>query len=205
MLAAKVSVFVLCFLPLARLFVLGYTENLTANPLEFITRSTGTWALVMLCVTLAVTPLRRITKFHQLARLRRMLGLFAFFYACLHLLCFVWFDHWFDLVAIIKDVIKRPFVTLGFAAFVLMLPLAVTSTNAMMKRLGRRWITLHRLVYLVAVLAVVHYWWLVKRDLTEPILYALVLALLFIARWRRAPKAADRSNAGPENQLRRAP
>jgi len=180
-------VFVACLVPLARLFALGWLDALGANPVEFVTRSTGTWTLVMLCATLAVTPLRRATGFPALARVRRMLGLFAFFYACLHLLTYVWFDQWFDALAILVDVAKRPFVTVGMTAFVLMLPLAATSTNAMMRRLGRRWVELHRLVYLIAPLAILHFWWHKsgKNDIVEPAIYAVIVALLLATRLLR--------------------
>jgi sulfoxide reductase heme-binding subunit YedZ len=183
----KVGLFALCLVPLARLVFGAVTSTLGANPIEAITRSTGWWALFLLMATLSVTPLRKLTGANWLLRLRRMLGLYAFFYACVHFITFVWFDHWFDVGEIVKDVIKRPFVTVGFAAFVLLWPLALTSTNAMVRRLGRNWERLHRLVYLIAVLGVVHYWWLVKRDLTEPILFSLALALLLGLRlyWRR--------------------
>jgi sulfoxide reductase heme-binding subunit YedZ len=179
----RAAVFLLCLAPLARLLVLGFTDGLTANPIEFITRSTGTWTLVFLLITLSVTPLRRGLGWPWLLRLRRMLGLYAFFYGCLHLTTYLWLDQFFDPAAIMRDIVKRPFITMGFAAFVLMLPLALTSTNAMVRRLGAaRWQRLHRLVYAVAAAGVVHYWWLVKRDITEPALYALVLAGLLLAR-----------------------
>ncbi len=129
-------------------------------------------------ITLSVTPLRRITGRNELIRYRRMLGLFAFFYACLHFTTYIWWDQFFDWGAIVKDVIKRPFITVGFACFVLLIPLAATSTHAMQRRLKRRWQQLHRLVYLIAIGGVVHYWWLVKKDVTQPELYASVLALL---------------------------
>jgi sulfoxide reductase heme-binding subunit YedZ len=182
----KAAVFVLCLVPFGRLVYGAVANTLGANPIETITRSTGWWTLFLLMVTLGVTPLRRWTTANWLLRLRRMLGLFAFFYASVHLLTFVWFDHWFDVAAILKDVVKRPFVTVGFAAYLLFLPLAFTSTNAMVRRLGRNWQRLHRLVYAIAVLGVIHFWWLVKRDLTEPLLFAGVLAVLLGARvyWR---------------------
>ena len=183
----KAGVFVLCLVPFARLVYGGFANSLGANPIETITRSTGWWALFFLMVTLGVAPLRKLSSANWLLRLRRMLGLFAFFYACAHFITFIWFDHWFDVGEIIKDVVKRPFVTIGFAAFLLLWPLALTSTNAMVRRLGRNWQRLHRLIYLVAILGVVHYWWLVKRDLTEPMIFAAVLALLLGVRiyWRR--------------------
>ena len=133
----------------------------------------------MLLATLSVTPLRRLGRWNWLAGLRRMLGLYAFFYAALHFTTFVWLEHFFDPAAIAKDIVKRPFITIGFAAFMLLIPLAATSTNAMLRRLGgRNWAALHRLVYVIGVCGVIHYWWLVKRDITQPAIYALVLALL---------------------------
>ena len=174
----KASIFILCLFPLARLGWLGFSGGLGANPIEFITRSTGTWTLVFLLITLAITPLRRLTGQNSLIRLRRMLGLFAFFYVCLHFTTYIWLDQFFDWGGIVKDVIKRPFITVGFTCFVLLIPLAVTSTNAMQRRLKRRWQMLHRLVYVIAIGGVIHYWWLVKKDITQPALYALMLALL---------------------------
>jgi sulfoxide reductase heme-binding subunit YedZ len=178
----KPLLFLICLLPLARLLTLGLTGGLGANPIEFITRSTGTWTLVGLMVTLSVTPLRRLTGRNELVRLRRMLGLFAFFYACLHFTTYIWLDQFFDPAAVARDIVKRPFITAGFGAFVLLLPLAATSTKAMMRRLGRRWQTLHKLVYPLAALGVLHYLWLVKKDLTEPLIYAAVLACLLALR-----------------------
>lgn len=175
---AKAALFLACLLPLDRLLWLAYSDGLGANPIEFITRSTGTWTLVFLLLTLTITPLRRMTGLNTLIRFRRMLGLFAFFYACLHFTTYIWWDQFFEWPAIVKDVIKRPFITVGFTAFVLLIPLAITSTHGMQRRLKRRWQQLHRLVYLVAICGVLHYWWLVKKDITEPAWYALVLALL---------------------------
>lgn len=168
-----------CLLPLVRLVWLGATDGLTANPIEFITRSTGTWTLVLLIVTLSVTPVRRTLNLPWLHRLRRMFGLYAFFYGCLHLVTYLWLDQFFDAASIARDIAKRPFITMGFSAFVLMVPLALTSSNAMVRRLGAvRWQRLHRLAYAVPVAGVIHYWWLVKRDGTQPAIYAGVLALL---------------------------
>jgi sulfoxide reductase heme-binding subunit YedZ len=178
----KAGVFAACLIPLARLVYGGYAGGLGANPIEAITRSTGWWTLFLLLVTLAVTPLRKLSGANWLLRLRRMLGLFAFFYALAHFTTFIWFDHWFDAGEIVKDVIKRPFVTVGFAAFVLLLPLAATSNNAMVRKLGRNWQRLHRLVYAIVVLGVLHFWWLVKRDLTEPLIFALVAVTLLALR-----------------------
>ena len=190
----KAAVFVLALGPLARLLLagtMGAFGGLGANPVEFVTRSTGTWTLVFLCITLAVTPARRLSGWNWLQRLRRMLGLFAFFYGALHFTTYFWLDQWFDLASIARDIVKRPFITMGFAAFVLMIPLAVTSTDAMVRRLGRRWGKLHRLVYAVAVAAILHYWWhkAGKNNFSEVGWYAaVVIALLgwrLVDRWRK--------------------
>jgi len=189
----KAFLFVLCLVPLMRLGWLGANGGLGANPIEFVIRSLGTWTLVMLMATLSVTPLRRLSGWNVLIRVRRMLGLFAFFYACLHFLAFFGLDQFFDLRAVIADIAKRPYITVGFTCLLLLIPLAVTSTNAMQRRLGgRRWQKLHRLVYVVAIGGVVHYWWLVKKDITQPLIYALVLAVLLGMRlwWRARPVAA---------------
>lgn len=178
----RVITFVLCLLPLAWLVLQAVTDRLSANPIEDITAATGTWTLRLLLITLAMTPLRRFTGWQWPVRLRRMLGLFAFFYASLHFVTYIWLDQFFDPAAIVRDIVKRPFITVGFSAFVLLIPLAATSTHAMMRRLGRRWQHLHRLVYAIALLGVIHYLWLVKKDLTEPLLYGGVLALLLALR-----------------------
>ena len=166
----KGGLFIVALLPLARLVLLGFLDKLSANPIEFITRSSGDWTLYLLGLTLAVSPLRQLTGWSWLISLRRMLGLFTFFYASLHFTTFIWFDHFFDLDAMWKDVLRRPFITVGFAAFVLLFSLAVTSTNKMMKRLGGRWKMLHRLIYLIAVLALLHFWWMRsgKQNFAEP-------------------------------------
>lgn len=174
----KRLLFVLALIPLARLVWLGFNDNLTANPIEFIERSTGTWALIILLVTLSMTPIRLITGIAWQTQLRRMMGLFMFFYACLHFTTYVWLDHWFDWSEITKHIIKHPYVLVGFSAFVLALPLALTSTNGMMRRLGSRWKRLHYMVYVVAILGVLHFWWLVKKDIREPLVYAIILFLL---------------------------
>jgi sulfoxide reductase heme-binding subunit YedZ len=185
----KLVLFAVALLPLLRLVVGFFAGHLGVNPIETITRSTGTWTLVFLLVTLSVTPLRRVTGQNWLIRLRRMLGLFAFFYACLHFTTYIWLDQFFDLAAIGKDILKRPFITIGFVCLLTLLPLALTSTDAMLRRLGgKRWRALHRLAYLAPALGVIHYWWLVKRDITQPALYATVLAVLLLLRvvwWRR--------------------
>ena len=173
--ASKIGLFLLCLLPLGRLVWLGANDGLGANPIEFITRSTGTWTLNFLLITLTVTPARRLLKWPALQHYRRMLGLFVFFYAVLHFLTYVWLDQFFDWQSIVKDVIKRPFITAGFSAFVLLLPLAATSTRVMIRRLGRHWQQLHRLIYAIAAIGVVHYLWLVKKDLTLPLIYAAIL------------------------------
>jgi methionine sulfoxide reductase heme-binding subunit len=177
--AVKAVLFVLALGPLVRLVVGAPLGLLGVNPVETIQRSTGTWTLVFLLATLSVTPLRRLGRWNWLAGLRRMLGLYAFFYATLHFTTFVWLEHFFDPSEIAKDIGKRPFITIGFAALLMLIPLAVTSTNAMVRRLGgRNWVALHRLVYVIGICGVIHYWWLVKRDITQPAIYALVLALL---------------------------
>jgi sulfoxide reductase heme-binding subunit YedZ len=181
----KSTLWLLCLIPLGRLIFLGLHDGLGANPIEFITHSTGTWTLVGLLVTLSVTPLRKLGAPGWLVRFRRLLGLFAFFYACLHFVTYVWLDQFFDPASIAKDVIKRPFITVGFTAFVLLIPLAATSNQRMMKKLGRNWQRLHRLIYLIASLGVVHYWWLVKKDITLPLIYACVLAILLAMRLPR--------------------
>jgi len=191
----KSLLFVLCLLPAARLVWLAIAGGLGANPIEFVIRSLGTWTLVMLLATLSVTPLRRLSGWSALIRVRRMLGLFAFFYAVLHFLAFFGLDQFFDLRAVIADIAKRPYITVGFTCLLLLIPLAITSTNAMQRRLGgRRWQRLHRLVYVIAIGGVVHYWWLVKKDITQPLLYALVLALLLGMRlwWRARPATVSR-------------
>lgn len=196
----KTIVFALCLLPLAWLVWDGLHGNLGTNPVEEITHRTGDWTLRLLLITLTVTPARRLLGWNFLLRLRRMLGLSAFFYACLHFLTYVWFDQFFWWDEIAKDIVKRPFITVGFAAFVLLIPLAVTSTNAMMKRLGRRWLQLHRLVYVSATLGVLHYLWLVKADIQRPLIYGVLLAALLAYRAyagrRRMLKAAQTLRTG---------
>ena len=180
----KPLVFIACLFPLVFGIWAGFTDQLGANPIEEITHRTGDWALRLLLITLAVTPLRRMLGWGWLLRVRRMLGLFAFFYACLHLLTYFVLDQFFDWDEILKDIIKRPYITIGFSAFVLLVPLAVTSTNAMMRRLGKRWGQLHQLVYVVAVFGILHYLWLVKADYLLPLIHAaILLALLLVRVW----------------------
>lgn len=177
--AIRIGVFLTSLYPLIRLGWLAVTDNLGANPIEFITRSTGTWTLVFLMLTLSVTPLRRLSGYKEFNKFRRMLGLFTFFYVCLHFLTYIWLDQFFDLMEMTRDIIKRPFITVGFFSFVLLIPLALTSTAGMIRRLGgRRWQQLHRLVYVTAIGGVIHYLWLVKADLRQPLIYAAVLTLL---------------------------
>lgn len=187
----KIVLWFSCLIPAARLLVLGLTNGLGANPIEFITLSTGITTLVLILATLSVTPLRRLTRQNWLARLRRPLGLFAFFYAFLHFMTYIWLDKFFDFPEAIKDVAKRPFITAGFLAFVLMIPLAATSTAGAVRRLGgRNWQRLHRLTYLTGCAAVVHFWWKVKADHREPAIYALILAVLLFVRLRNLPQFA---------------
>lgn len=174
----KNIVFLLCLVPLLRLIWLGYQDNLTANPIEFIERSTGFWALLILLATLSLTPIRLLTGRVWQLQIRRMLGLFMFFYACLHVMIYLWLDFAFNWLDISQDIAKHPRILVGFAAFTLTVPLALTSNNAMIKRLRERWKPLHQLVYLIAILAVIHYWWLVKKDIREPLIYAVILAVL---------------------------
>jgi sulfoxide reductase heme-binding subunit YedZ len=161
---------------------LGYRASvgdLTANPIDYITDTTGTSALALLLITLTVTPLRRLTGWNPLIRVRRMLGLFAFFYACLHMLTWLVLDWFFDFESMAADIVERPFITMGMTTFLLLTPLAVTSNAAMIRRLGKRWQLLHRLAYGAAVTAVIHFWWVVKADFREPRLFALALSVLF--------------------------
>jgi len=175
----KVFVFIVALGPLAYLFVKALQNDLGANPVEFVTHATGDTALIFLLCSLAITPLRKIANIPDLIRFRRMLGLYAFFYASLHLLTFVGLDHHFHWAEVLPDVYKRPFVTAGFTAWLLMVPLALTSTTWSIRKLGgKRWQALHRLVYFSAIAGVVHYWWLVKKDITDPLIYAAILAVL---------------------------
>jgi methionine sulfoxide reductase heme-binding subunit len=179
----KVVVFLLCLLPLGMLVMRAGQGNLTANPIEFITHTTGDWTLRFLIITLAITPLRKTFRLPQLIRFRRMLGLFAFFYACLHFSTWIGLDKFFDWTEMLKDVQKRRFITVGFTGFVLMIPLAVTSTAGWIRRLGgRRWHMLHRAIYLSAIAGVIHYYWLVKSDVRKPLQYAAMVGVLMV--WR---------------------
>ena len=198
----KAVVVLACLAPLARLGWKALHDGLGANPIQVITFSTGTWTLVFLLATLAITPLRRLTGQLWLIQFRRMLGLFAFFYACLHFTMYIWLDKFFDFHEILKDVGKRPFITAGFTAFVLLIPLAATSTRGMIARLGgKNWQRLHRLIYVSAIAGVVHYIWLVKKDEQVPTIFACVLATLFLYRmlaWIRQRRQGSLRNANRE-------
>lgn len=178
----RVILFILCLIPLVRLFWLGFNDNLTANPVEFIERSTGYWSLFMLLATLSLSPIRQLAGTAWPLQYRRMLGLFMFFYACLHITAYLWLDYSFYWSDIAKDIVKHPYVLVGASAFILTVPLAATSNKVMIKRLREHWKPLHRLVYVIAILAIVHFLWLVKKDLREPLLYAGILALLLSVR-----------------------
>ena len=180
----KPLVFIACLVPFALLLKGAIEGDLGANPLERVTDVTGQWGLRLLLLTLAVTPLRRLTGWVWLQRFRRMLGLFVFFYISLHFLTWVWLDQELAWGNIVVDIAKRPYVTVGFTAWLLLLPLAATSTRGMMRRLGRRWQRLHRAIYLIGLLGVLHYIWLVKADLLEPLIYASLLGMLLAVRWR---------------------
>lgn len=173
----------------------AFTNNLTANPIEYITDTTGVTALTFLTLSLTVTPLRRLTGRNELIKLRRLLGLFAFFYACLHLSTWVILDWFFDFESMVSDIVERPFITLGMTTFLLLLPLALTSTTGMIRRLGKRWKVIHRLVYVAAITAVVHFWWVVKADFRQPRLWALALCVLlgFRAWWTLQARLSLRS------------
>jgi sulfoxide reductase heme-binding subunit YedZ len=192
----KALIFLLALWPLAKLMILGFQDDLGANPIEKILRNTGFWTLTFLTITMAITPLRQLTQRVWLGRFRRMLGLFAFFYGVLHFSTYLVLDQFFDWANILKDISKRPYITMGFSALVLMTPLAVTSTDAMLKRLGgKRWRRLHRLVYLITAAGVIHFWWLVKKDVSEPLIFAALLALsltvrAYYARQNRVNSAA---------------
>ena len=193
---SKPVLFLLCTLPFCVLVYNGFNDNLTANPIKEITHFTGEWALNFLLITLSITPLRKLTRRNALVRFRRMLGLFAFFYACLHFSTYLVLDQFFDWNEIVRDVAKRPYITVGFTAFVLLVPLALTSTNKMAQRLGNNWRKLHSLIYPIAILVIFHYLWLVKADILPPVTYGLILCLLLALRWpglklgkRRVPTA----------------
>ncbi|MDB4951925.1 MAG: ferric reductase like transrane component family protein [Gemmatimonadetes bacterium] len=203
--ALKPAAWVGCLLPLAWTVFDAFTGGLGADPIREVTHRTGFTALTLLMATLAVTPLRRMTGWNPLVQLRRLLGLFAFFYACLHFAIYL-ADQGFDAGFIVEDVVKHPYVTVGFTALLLLIPLAVTSTRKSIRRLGKRWVKLHRMIYLVAALGVVHFYWLVKRDVTQPlefgavflVLMALRLPLLAGSKKMRPARSPSRSSASPQ-------
>lgn len=174
----KPVVFIAALLPLADLVYRQFTTGLGANPIEVITHRTGLSALILILITLGITPLRKLTGIYWLIQYRRMLGLFAFFYAVLHFLIYAVLDQSLDITSVTKDVYKRPFITVGFLAFILLIPLALTSTQGWIRRLGKRWVQLHRLIYIAAAAGALHFYWLVKRDKREPLIYVAILAVL---------------------------
>jgi len=203
----KAVLFVLAALPAVVLAVDAFRGNLTADPIEEITHRTGWWTITLLMVTLSVTPIRRFTGWNQLVKVRRMLGLFAFFYASLHLLTYVVLDLFFAFDILVEDVAKRPYITVGFAGFLMLLALALTSTKGWIRRLGKRWQLLHRLVYVAALAGVVHFYWQVKADTREPLIYAGILLVLLVARVRagravRAVRADGGGQRGSEEAAR---
>jgi methionine sulfoxide reductase heme-binding subunit len=192
---SKPLVFILCLVPLGLLGWRALHGDLTANPIEFITHATGDWTLRFLVITLCVTPFRKILHLPELIRFRRMLGLFAFFYACLHFTTYIWLDKFFDLLEMWKDIAKRKYITVGFAAFLLLIPLAVTSTAGWIRRLGgKRWQTLHRLIYVSAVCGVIHYYWLVKSAVIKPLTYGAIVGLLLL--WRLLDSISKKKQVG---------
>ena len=191
----KPLIFAAALIPAAALVYGFYTNGLTANPGDYLTDQTGTWALAFLVISLTVTPIRRLSGWHPIIRLRRMLGLFSFFYALLHLLTWIVFVHFFDVEFMIEDVLMRPFITIGMATFLILLALALTSNVFAIRKLGRKWRTLHRLAYVAAITAVIHFWWLVKADITEPRRWAVAVAALLGFRlwWAYRPRPSSRS------------
>jgi sulfoxide reductase heme-binding subunit YedZ len=191
----RTATFAAALVPAAALVYGFFTDDLTANPIDYITDTTGFTALSLLMLSLAVTPVRRLTGRNELIRLRRMLGLLAFFYACLHLSTWLVLDWFFDFSSMAADVVERPFITMGMTTFVLLTPLAVTSTKGMIRRMGKRWQQLHRLVYVAGVTAIIHFWWVVKADFREPRLFAVALCILlgFRAWWTLQTRLSSRS------------
>lgn len=187
-LGLKTLIWIGACLPVIRLVYLGVTDGLGANPVEFIERSTGTWALVFLLLSLSISPLRHLSGQSWLIAVRRLLGLWMFAYACLHVTSYVWLDYQFDWPDIVKDIIKHPYVLVGAAALFLTLPLAATSNQKAIKLLKQRWKSLHALVYAIGVLVLLHYWWLVKKDVTEPVIYSIIFAVLMLFRWQHSWK-----------------
>jgi sulfoxide reductase heme-binding subunit YedZ len=199
---SKPVVFLLCLTPLALLIWRWHAQNLTANPIEFITHATGDWTLRFLIITLCITPLRKLLGLPELIRFRRLLGLFAFFYACLHFTTYIWLDKFFDLSEMWKDIAKRKFITVGFAAFLLLIPLALTSTAAAIRWLGgKRWQLLHRLIYFSAAFGVIHYYWLVKSAVLKPLAYGAIVAALLL--WRLVNFGGKKKQTGVRAAVQR--
>jgi len=190
----KPFVFLLCLVPFLLLVLNAINDNLGTNPVETLTHETGLWALRFLLITLMVTPLRRLTNAHWLIKLRRMFGLYTFFYAFLHFITYIWLDQFFDWKEILIDIPKRPFITIGFISFVLLIPLAVTSTSAMQRRLKKKWLVLHKTVYIIPVLVIIHFIWSLKADYTEPFYYALIFSVLMLNRlyYRKKKPISDK-------------
>jgi sulfoxide reductase heme-binding subunit YedZ len=179
----KPLLFIFSALPAGYLIYALFTENLGANPIEKLLHETGFWTLTFLLITLSITPLRKLTGWNKTIQFRRMIGLFSFFYAFMHFAVYLGLDRIFEWSEIVEDLSKRPYITIGFTAFIMLIPLTVTSTKGWIRKLGKKWQKLHRLIYLIAVLGVIHFWWLVKKDISEPLIFALILVTLFGLRW----------------------
>ena len=191
----KPAFFLLCLIPFGLLIYSALTDNLGVNPVETLTHETGEWALRFLLFTLCITPLRRLTHANWLIKLRRMLGLFAFFYAVLHFITYVWLDQFFDWQEILIDIPKRPFITIGFVSLVLLIPLVITSTNAMQRRLKKKWLMLHKLIYVIPMLVVIHFIWSLKADYSEPLFYTFIFLVLMSMRALHDRKMLNRKKA----------
>ena len=183
--ATKLLVFLFSFLPFLNLVYGIFTDNLGANPIEYVLHSTGFWTLTFLVITLTITPLRKIKRLNKLIQFRRMLGLFAFFYSFLHFGIYLGIDRFFEWAEIVKDLTERPYITIGFTAFILLMPLTLTSTKKSIRKMGKRWTKLHRLIYIIVVLGVLHFWWLVKKDITEPLIFAVIIIMLLALRGKK--------------------
>jgi sulfoxide reductase heme-binding subunit YedZ len=208
--APRAALFLLCLLPFLKLSWDAARGDLTANPIENLTHRTGFWALTLLLVTLSVTPIRRLTGWNRVIQYRRMIGLFAFFYACLHVAIYFGLDQLLSFEFILEDIAERPYITVGFTAWLLLIPLAITSTRGWIRRLGKRWQTLHRLIYVSATLGVLHFLWLVKADVRQPLIYAAVLGVLFLLRLPvfkrlRAGVSTERPPRQPQRKDSRKP
>ncbi len=181
----KLLIFLFSLLPFLNLFHGILTDNLGANPIEYILHSTGFWTLTFLIITLSITPLRKIKGLNKLIQVRRMLGLFAFFYSFLHFSIYLGIDRFFEWAEIFEDVFERPYITVGFTAFILLIPLVFTSTKKSIIKMGKSWTKLHRLIYIIVVLGVLHFWWLVKKDITEPLIFAVIVVFVIVIAWEK--------------------